>query len=53
MPLDDEGNPLYKLTDGVWKSFFQKLKIQLGLNEPEEENGDPQRAFRCAARQID
>ena len=51
MPLDNEGNPLYKLTDGVWKSFFQKLTKQLGL-EPEEENGVPQRAFRCAAREI-
>ena len=51
MPLNDEGNPLYNLTDGVWKSFFQKLTKQLGL-EPEEENGITQTAFRCAAREI-
>ena len=50
MPLDDIGNPLYKINDANWKSFFTKLAIQLDLQcEEEDESGRLDRPFRCTA----
>ncbi|ANG08941.1 E1 [Human papillomavirus type 183] len=50
LPFDNDGTPLYKFTDGAWKSFFRKLGAQLDLKQPEaDENGVPGRPFRCTA----
>lgn len=50
MPLDDNGNPLYEITDANWKSFFIKLEKQLDLSRTtESSNGEPDRTFRCVA----
>lgn len=53
LPLDNEGNPLIKLTDQTWKSFFLKLSKQLDLQEDENEPERPDRAFRCTTSPID
>lgn len=50
LPMSETGEPLYTFTDVTWKSFFQKLGRQLDLTEPEEDNGNPCRSFRCTAR---
>lgn len=47
MPFDDNGDPFYKFTDAVWKSFFQKLWKQLDLEEEQHESERPDRTFRC------
>ena len=50
MPVDDNGNPLYEITDANWKSLFIKLEKQLDLCRPtDSNNGEPDRAFRCFA----
>lgn len=50
LPFDNEGQPLYKFTDGAWKSFFRKLGAQLDLKQPEGDgNGVADRPFRCTA----
>lgn len=51
MPLDNEGNPLYKITNETWKSFFERLARQLDLSFQEEgdESERPNTAFRCTA----
>ena len=54
LPLDNEGNPIYKLTDATWKSFFLKLSKQLDLQEDDENEPErPDRAFRCTANPVD
>ena len=50
MPLDDDGKPIYIITDASWKSFFSKLEKQLDLCRPSDQtNGEPDRTFRCVA----
>lgn len=45
--FDNAGNPVFRLTQQNWKAFFQKLRLQLGLEAPD--NGVSDRAFRCSA----
>ncbi|AFU07686.1 putative E1 protein [Equus caballus papillomavirus 7] len=56
-PMDEQGEPAYKLNDGSWKSFFQRLWSHLELSdqedEGEEEDGGPSLTFRCSARRPD
>ncbi|ADV03083.1 unnamed protein product [Equus caballus papillomavirus 3] len=56
-PLDDNGEPAYKLNDGSWKSFFQRLWPHLDLSDQEdegdEEDGGPANTFRCSTRRPD
>ena len=52
MLFDDNGEPLFRITDVEWKCFFRKFATQLDLQE-EEGDGEPRvtdRAFRCTAR---
>lgn len=50
LPLDELGNPLYKINDATWKSFFTKLAVQLDLQcDEEDESGRLDRPFRCTA----
>ncbi|ABB17198.1 E1 protein [Bos taurus papillomavirus 7] len=46
---DDEGNPLFNLTDRHWKGFFLHLEQQLGLNFSEKDE-EASGAFRCMPR---
>ncbi|ANG08983.1 E1 [Human papillomavirus 191] len=50
MPVDDNGEPVYKITDVSWKYFFIKLAKQLELTPEEEGNGETERTLRCSAR---
>lgn len=53
MLLDDDGEPVYKLTDQTWKSFFLKLALQLDLCfEEEDETSRADRAFQCTTRRT-
>ena len=50
MPLDEDGNPSFKITDATWKCFFIKLQTQLDLQfEEEDESGRPDRSLRFTA----
>lgn len=49
MPFDDNGDPFYKFTNAVWKSFFKRLWKQLDLEEEDHESERPDRTFRCTA----
>ncbi|ANG08995.1 E1 [Human papillomavirus 193] len=50
MPLDENGKPVYEITDASWNSFFRKLEKQLDLKRTTEStDGEPERAFRCFA----
>lgn len=52
MPFDDNGNPLYNITNDCWAMFFKKFSRQLDLTEDEAngDSGDPDRPFYCTAR---
>ncbi|AFU07679.1 putative E1 early protein [Equus caballus papillomavirus 6] len=56
-PMDDQNEPAYKINDGSWKSFFQRLWSHLDLSDQEdegdEEDGGPTQTFRCSARRPD
>ena len=49
MLFDDNGDPFYKFTNAVWKSFFKRLWKQLDLEEEENEPTGSNRTFRCTA----
>ncbi|WBF83435.1 MAG: E1 protein [human papillomavirus mSD2] len=50
MPLNEDGNPSFKITDATWKCFFIKLQTQLDLQfEEEDESGRPDRSLRFTA----
>ncbi|ALP46953.1 E1 protein [Pudu puda papillomavirus 1] len=53
-PFNEDGTPVYALTDTNWKSFFKRLWTQLELSDQEEEgeDGDTERSFRCGARRT-
>ena len=53
-PFDAEHKPQFQLTDQSWKSFFKRLWTQLELSDQEDEgdDGNPQRAFQCTARDF-
>lgn len=53
-PFNEDGTPLFQLTDQSWKSFFQRLWSQLDLSDQEDEgeDGGSQRPFQCTARQV-
>ncbi|ANG08929.1 E1 [Human papillomavirus 181] len=53
LPLDNEGNPLFTITDQDWKSFFLKLAKQLDLQEDENEPERPDKTFRCTTSPFD
>ena len=52
LPLDERGNPLYKLTTETWAMFFRKFSSHLELVEDEGDGdpGNPDRSFCCTAR---
>lgn len=47
MLLNDDGTPVYQLTDQTWKSFFTRLAQQLGLSFEEEDDTAPESPFVC------
>ncbi|AUB51284.1 E1 protein [Human papillomavirus type 216] len=49
MLFDDNGDPFYKFTNAVWKSFFKRLWKQLDLEEEENEPAGSHRTFKCTA----
>lgn len=49
-PFNADGSPLFSLTAGSWRSFFQKLHQQLGLDEDDFKDGEPTCPLRCAPR---
>nr|ALT55052.1 E1 [human papillomavirus 87] len=55
-PLDSNGDPVYKLNNENWKSFFQRSWARLDLTQEEEEeeadNGCTSRPFRCVPGQV-
>lgn len=53
MPLDRQGDPVFKITDQAWKFFFLKLAKQLDLQDAENEPRGPERAFRCHSNAVD
>ncbi|QCT25593.1 E1 [Tick-associated papillomavirus lsx] len=50
--FDDSGNPIFDLTDGSWKGFFQHLSSQLGLQISTDEDGEIGHGFRCMPRET-
>lgn len=55
MPVDDNGQPLYKLTDGTWNHFFKRLWSRLELSDPEDEEDDESRCrtLKCFTGDTD
>ncbi|ABD60067.1 E1 [Bovine papillomavirus type 8-EB] len=53
-PLDEEGKPVFTITDADWKSFFERLweRLELSDQEEEEEEGDDGSSgtFKCSSR---
>nr|AYA94036.1 MAG: E1 protein [Human papillomavirus] len=39
MPLTEEGDPVFKITDYTWKCFFRRLSRQLDLTLSEKQDG--------------
>lgn len=50
MPIDENGEPVYKITPLTWKYFFIKLARQLELTPDEEGDGETERSLRFSAR---
>ncbi|AKE50898.1 E1 [Trichechus manatus latirostris papillomavirus 3] len=55
MPFNDDGSPVFALTDESWASFFTRLWTHLELSDQEDEgeDGNPTQTFRCGARRND
>ncbi|ADZ53058.1 E1 [Camelus dromedarius papillomavirus 2] len=53
-PLDEHGDPVFQITYGDWKSFFERLWGRLDLSDQEDEgdDGDGVRTFKCNAKQA-
>ncbi|ABC02205.1 putative replication protein [Canis familiaris papillomavirus 3] len=53
-PFNEEGEPVYQLTKGNWKSFFKRLWLRLDLSDQEDEgeDGEPEKTFRCDTRRA-
>lgn len=50
LPVDNDDNLIYNITNSTWNCFFRKLKVQLDLKEKEEDgSGSTDKAFRCCA----
>nr|AYA93574.1 MAG: E1 protein [Human papillomavirus] len=47
MPFDNNGEPLYKISNACWKSFFKKLSRQLDLEDDHHESDRLDKPFRC------
>lgn len=54
LPVTDQGDLPYEITDATWASFFRKFESHLELNQEDgTKGGNPgilDRAFRCTAR---
>ena len=52
MPFDDNGDPLFNITNDCWAMFFRKFRTHLDLIEEEADgdSGDTDRPFYCTAR---
>ncbi|AUB51249.1 E1 protein [Human papillomavirus type 211] len=54
LPVSDQGELPYEITDATWASFFRKFESHLELNQEDgTKGGNPgilDRAFRCTAR---
>lgn len=52
MPFDDNGDPLFNITNDCWAMFFRKFSTHLDLLEEEADGdtGDTDRPFYCTAR---
>ncbi|ANG08923.1 E1 [Human papillomavirus type 177] len=50
-PFDNNGNPVYTITDENWKSFFQRTWCRLELHDEEdkENDGGPVATFKCVS----
>lgn len=53
-PLDEDGRPLFTITDADWKSLFTRLWTRLDLSDQEDEGEDEcsLRTFTCSARET-
>ncbi|AFK32235.1 E1 [Cervus elaphus papillomavirus 1] len=52
-PTDENGEPVFSITDADWKHFFERLWGRLDLSEQEDEGEEDecsQRTFTCSAR---
>ncbi|ADZ53051.1 E1 [Camelus dromedarius papillomavirus 1] len=51
-PVDENGDPLFKITHADWKCFFERLWGRLDLSDQEDEGDDgaSRRTFTCNAR---
>nr|WDS49657.1 MAG: E1 protein [Neophocaena asiaeorientalis asiaeorientalis papillomavirus 4] len=54
-PLDEQGNPVFKLTKENWKCFFLRCWSRLTLDDAvvSGDDGDPLPTLRCAPRSTD
>lgn len=52
LPMGEDGQPLFCLTDGDWKHFFKRLWRRLELSDQEEEgeDGSSGRTLACSSR---
>ncbi|AVZ46185.1 E1 [Chipapillomavirus 2] len=53
-PFNEEGEPVYQLTEVNWKCFFKRLWSRLDLSDQEDEgdDGEPEKAFRCDTKRA-
>lgn len=50
-PVDEEGRPVFNISDADWKSFFERLWERLELSDQEEEGDDGSPGtFICSSR---
>ncbi|ALX18686.1 E1 [Cervus papillomavirus 2] len=52
LPFDNEGNPVFTISDADWKFFFERLRGRLELSDQEDEGEDESSSgtFICTAR---
>nr|AFK84997.1 E1 [Miniopterus schreibersii papillomavirus 1] len=52
-PFDEDGKPIFEFNDENWKSFFERLWLQLDLSDQEDEgdHGAAESTFRCHSRE--
>lgn len=53
MLLNNDGTPVYKLTDKTWKSFFTRLALQLGITFEEDDETDAAHSSFCCTTRRD
>lgn len=49
LPFDEQNNLVYNITDGCWKSFFERLAAHLDMKEEFQDVSErPDKTFRCS-----